>query len=122
VFDQRTARVQLQELLADVDVLDVRGDATVDVTTLEHDSRRVAPGACFACIVGSTTDGHHHAPSAVENGAVALLVERQLDLGVPEARVADVRRAFRDALARAGMSEDDVEVLFDDFHLVLNRN
>jgi hypothetical protein len=36
--------------------------------------------------------------------------------------VADVRRAFRDALARAGMSEDDVEVLFDDFHLVLNRN
>jgi hypothetical protein len=36
--------------------------------------------------------------------------------------VADVRRAFRDALARAGMSEDDIEVLFDDFHLVLNRS
>jgi UDP-N-acetylmuramoyl-L-alanyl-D-glutamate--2,6-diaminopimelate ligase len=92
--------VQLQELLADVDVLDVRGDATVDVNTLEHDSRRVAPGACFACIVGSVTDGHHHAPSAVENGAVALLVERQLDLGVPEARVADVRRALGPAAAR----------------------
>jgi hypothetical protein len=36
--------------------------------------------------------------------------------------VADVRRAFRDALGRAGLSEDDVEGLFDDFHLVLNRS
>ena len=36
--------------------------------------------------------------------------------------VADVRRAFRDALARAGMRDDDVEVLFQDFHVVLNRS
>jgi hypothetical protein len=35
--------------------------------------------------------------------------------------VVDVRRAFRDALSRRGMSEDDVEVLFQDFHEVLNR-
>jgi hypothetical protein len=36
--------------------------------------------------------------------------------------VADVRRAFRGALARHGMSEDDIEVLFQDFHVVLNRS
>jgi hypothetical protein len=36
--------------------------------------------------------------------------------------VADVRRAFRDALGRAGMREDDIEVLFQDFHVVLNRS
>jgi NurA domain-containing protein len=36
--------------------------------------------------------------------------------------VADVRRAFRDALARRGMSQDDIEVLFQDFHEVLNRS
>jgi len=35
--------------------------------------------------------------------------------------VADLRRSFRDALTRTGMSEDDVEVLFQDFHEVLNR-
>ena len=35
--------------------------------------------------------------------------------------VADLRRSFRDALARGGMREDDVEVLFQDFHEVLNR-
>ena len=36
--------------------------------------------------------------------------------------VADLRRSFRDALSREGMSEDDIEVLFQDFHEVLNRS
>jgi hypothetical protein len=35
--------------------------------------------------------------------------------------VADVRRAFRDALSRNGLSDDDVEMLFQDFHEVLDR-
>ena len=92
--------MQLRELLTDVDVLDVRGDATVDVRALAHDSRAVDPGACFACVVGATTDGHEYAPAAVAAGAVALLVERRLDLAVPEARVRDVRRALGPAAAR----------------------
>src|SRR5919197_1035015 len=36
--------------------------------------------------------------------------------------VADLRRSFRGALSRNGMSEDDIEVLFQDFHEVLNRS
>lgn len=36
--------------------------------------------------------------------------------------VTDVRRAFRDALARRGLSLGDIEVLFQDFHDVLNRS
>jgi NurA domain len=35
--------------------------------------------------------------------------------------VADVRRAFREVLGKQGLSDDDVEVLFQDFHVVLNR-
>lgn len=35
--------------------------------------------------------------------------------------VADVRRSFRDALSRRGLGEDDIELLFQDFHEVLNR-
>ena len=37
-------------------------------------------------------------------------------------QVVDVRRGFRDALSRHGMHEDDIEVLFQDFHEVLNRS
>ena len=36
--------------------------------------------------------------------------------------VADLRRAFRATLARQGLSDDDVEVLFQDFHEILNRS
>jgi hypothetical protein len=35
--------------------------------------------------------------------------------------VVDLRRAFRDALSVQGMGEADIEVLFQDFHEVLNR-
>jgi hypothetical protein len=36
--------------------------------------------------------------------------------------VADLRRTFRDALSRHGMAHDDIEVLFQDFHEILNRS
>jgi hypothetical protein len=36
--------------------------------------------------------------------------------------VADLRRDFRDALSSRGLSEDDIEVLFQDFHEILNRS
>jgi UDP-N-acetylmuramoyl-L-alanyl-D-glutamate--2,6-diaminopimelate ligase len=92
--------VHLKELLDGVEVLSLRGDPTVEVAALTHDSRQVRPGACFACVQGAATDGHAHAPAAVAAGAVALLVERELDLGVPEAEVANVRRALGPAAAR----------------------
>jgi len=63
------------------------------ITDIEHDSRRVGPSTLFACIPGESTDGHFHAESAIEAGAVALLTQRPLDLGVAEIEVESVRRA-----------------------------
>ena len=40
------------------------------------------------------SDGHDFAPGAVEAGAAALVVERPLELGVPEVEVADARAAM----------------------------
>lgn len=39
------------------------------------DSRTVSKGDIFVCINGEQSDGHSHAKSAIENGAVALLAE-----------------------------------------------
>jgi len=95
----------MQALLADVEVVDVRGDPTVDVAELTHDSRRVRPGALFACIRGERSDGHAHATEAVESGAVALLVERPVGVvregrAVTEAQVPSVRAALGPVAAR----------------------
>jgi len=65
----------------------------VGVSGVCHDSRVVAEGDLFACITGAEHDGHAHALDAIRQGAVALLVERQLDLDVPQLIVPDVRKA-----------------------------
>lgn len=51
----------------------------VEITGVAFDSRRVKPGFLFLCIPGFETDGHTYAAKAVENGAVALMVERYLE-------------------------------------------
>ena len=73
---------------------DLRGDEVVDVTGLAYDSRAVGTGTLFFCVRGQNSDGHDFAAGAVEAGAAALVVERPLDLGVPEVRVADARAAM----------------------------
>jgi UDP-N-acetylmuramoyl-L-alanyl-D-glutamate--2,6-diaminopimelate ligase len=71
----------------------------VAVDDVVHDSRNAGPGSLFCCIPGVTTDGHDHAPDAVARGAVALVVDRILDLDVPQIRVADARVAMAEASA-----------------------
>src|SRR3954469_19912863 len=72
----------------------------VEISRLAHDTREVEPGALFFCVPGFTRDGHELAPEAIERGAVALVVERPLGLGVPEVVVANVREAMAPAAAR----------------------
>jgi UDP-N-acetylmuramoyl-L-alanyl-D-glutamate--2,6-diaminopimelate ligase len=91
--------LRLERLTAELDVLDVEGDAAVEITAVTHDSRDVVPGALFCCVPGERADGHDFATSAVERGAVALLCSRPLGLGVVEVRVADVRAAMGPAAA-----------------------
>lgn len=92
--------MRLDELVAGLEGAAVAGDATVDVTAVTHDSRAVVPGALFCCVPGQRSDGHDFAPAAVRAGAVALLCERPLGLGVPEVRVPDARRSMGLAAAR----------------------
>jgi UDP-N-acetylmuramoyl-L-alanyl-D-glutamate--2,6-diaminopimelate ligase len=71
----------------------------VEVTALAYDNRAVTPGTLFFCVPGFTRDGHDFAPDAIARGAVALVVERPLGLGVPEIVVDDVRAAMAPAAA-----------------------
>jgi UDP-N-acetylmuramoyl-L-alanyl-D-glutamate--2,6-diaminopimelate ligase len=69
------------------------------ISGLAYDARQVRPGTLFFCVPGFTRDGHDYAPDAIAQGAVALVVERPLALGVPEVRVASVRAAMAPAAA-----------------------
>jgi len=68
---------------------------SVVVTSVTHDSRQVQVGTLFACLVGDRADGHEFAVAAVQAGATALLVERELTQpelsGVPQIVVDSAR-------------------------------
>ena len=66
------------------DARNVVGDPDTVVSAITHDSTRVLPGTLFCCVVGERFDGHDFASAAVDAGAIALLVERQLPLDVAQ--------------------------------------
>jgi UDP-N-acetylmuramoyl-L-alanyl-D-glutamate--2,6-diaminopimelate ligase len=76
------------------------GAPEVEISSLAYSTQSVTPGALFFCVPGFRADGHDFAPAAVERGAVALVCQRPLGLGVPEVIVPDVRAAMGPAAAR----------------------
>ncbi len=76
---------RLSELLAlagELGPAELHGD--VVVAGITHDSRRVRPGSAFIAIRGERDDGHRHAAAAVRSGASAVIVERLVDVAVPQ--------------------------------------
>ena len=64
------------------------------IKSIEMDSRKVTDGSLFICMKGFTVDGHDFAKQAVEQGAVALVVERPVNVDVPTIQVNDSQRAM----------------------------
>jgi len=89
--------VRLGEL---VDVPLTPPAADVEIGGLAFDNRVVEPGTLFFCVPGFTRDGHDYAADAVARGAAALVVERELDVDVPQVRVPSARAAMAPVAAR----------------------
>jgi len=90
-------RMDLEPLAAALDPVDLYALRPVEVLDLAYDARSVAHGALFFAVPGERADGHDFAAEAVERGAVALVVERPLDLPVPQIVVRDSRAAMAPA-------------------------
>jgi UDP-N-acetylmuramoyl-L-alanyl-D-glutamate--2,6-diaminopimelate ligase len=86
--------MHLERVIAALAPADVLRRAPVEIGDLAYDARAAGPGSLFFCIPGSRADGHDFAADAVANGAIALVVERPLDLDVPQVVVPDARRAM----------------------------
>jgi len=94
--------ISLRELTGGIGGEEMRSqaDAPVAITALAYDSRAASPGALFFCVPGFHADGHDFAAAALRRGAAALVVERPLDLGVPEVIVPSARAAMAPVAAR----------------------
>jgi len=70
----------LSELINGLEVVYRKGNMDVEISGIAYDSRKARPGYLFVCIDGTKTDGHKFIPGALENGAVALLTEKDVDV------------------------------------------
>ncbi|MCJ8011368.1 UDP-N-acetylmuramoyl-L-alanyl-D-glutamate--2,6-diaminopimelate ligase [Paenibacillus sp. KQZ6P-2] len=86
--------MKLNELASTLTIAQITGSGDITITGLQTDSRKVAPGDLFICLPGHTVDGHDYAAQAAEKGAAALVVERRLDIDLPQVIVKDSRYAM----------------------------
>jgi len=89
--------MDLERLSAALEPREIIRRSPVELRDLAYDVRSVEPGALFFCVPGMRADGHDFAAEAVGRGAVALVVERPLELEVPQLVVASARAAMAEA-------------------------
>jgi UDP-N-acetylmuramoyl-tripeptide--D-alanyl-D-alanine ligase len=69
------------------------------VTGIATDSRSLAPGEVFVALQGENFDGHEFAEMAVEKGAIALIVKKELSVNslnkIPQFQVQNTLEAYQ---------------------------
>jgi UDP-N-acetylmuramoyl-L-alanyl-D-glutamate--2,6-diaminopimelate ligase len=92
--------MDLNELIASLNVARVDGPLDREVAGIACDSRRVGPGMVFVAVKGLQRDGHEFIDAAIERGATAVICEengfharRATYIKVPDARAALARAA-----------------------------
>lgn len=86
--------MNLQQLVQNVRFKGIKNYKDVKIDNLTNSSTKDTNQALYFCLKGSKVDGHEFAEEAVKNGAVALVVERYLDLSVTQILVDNARVAM----------------------------
>ena len=94
--------MNLRDLLDGLHGATMIGEATVEIREIRNDSREVMPGDLFVAVRGMRADGHAFVPVALERGAAAIVVERELPgVAVPQVIVPDGSIALGLLVARS---------------------
>ncbi|MCL5266840.1 MAG: UDP-N-acetylmuramoyl-L-alanyl-D-glutamate--2,6-diaminopimelate ligase [Bacteroidetes bacterium] len=67
--------MKLSELIRNISVTEIVGEAEVEITDIQYDSRKVTGGSLFIALKGTQFDGHRFIVDAISSGASAVAVE-----------------------------------------------
>ena len=87
----------LNDIIADVVVLQRRGKTDRLIEQVVFDSRKAGKRTCFVAIKGLTTDGHHYIDIAIKQGVEAIILEEwpaEIHADVTYLQVADSAKAL----------------------------
>ncbi|MDK2820674.1 MAG: UDP-N-acetylmuramoyl-L-alanyl-D-glutamate--2,6-diaminopimelate ligase [Clostridia bacterium] len=92
----------LEELIVPLNVINRGGNQQISLSGLHYDSRQVKEGYLFVAIKGYKTDGHLFIDDALKRGAVAVVIEQEVDLpgGTSWVQVSNSRRVLGHLAAR----------------------
>jgi len=84
--------LRLAELIAETDCRLI-GDADVEVTGLSTNTQTLQPGDAYGALI-RTRDGHDFVTAAVEADASAVIVDREVDVAIPQVIVENTDRGL----------------------------
>ncbi len=91
--------MKLTDLIKELEITKTVGDLNLDITNIHSDSRKIKENGLFIAINGFSKNGIEFIPSAIENGAKAVIVEPdvnidELNLNIPIIQVKNTRKAL----------------------------
>jgi len=88
--------MNLSKLITNLDIKEINGDLNSNIKGIYHNSRKIRRDFLFVCIKGFSFDGHNFIDEAINGGAVALVVEKEISPrpGITIIRVDDSRKAL----------------------------
>lgn len=70
--------MELKNILAGIEGLKAKGSLDININNISNDSREIKQGDMFIAIKGFDTDGHMYITKAIENGAIAVLIQEDM--------------------------------------------
>jgi len=89
----------LSEIIKQINNASTENYSDTEVKGISYNSKTTKNGDIFVCLTGENSDGHNFAQMAVDNGAVALMTERKLDINVPQIVVPSTRHQIAELAA-----------------------
>lgn len=92
--------MNLRNILSGITGIKAKGDVDIEIKSITSNSKEATKGSLFISIKGFETDGHEYIENAIENGAIAVMIQEGYDyrkiaqneniilLMVPDTRIA----------------------------------
>jgi UDP-N-acetylmuramoyl-L-alanyl-D-glutamate--2,6-diaminopimelate ligase len=68
--------MELSKLIANCNVISIKGDEKTEVSAIASDSRQVQHGSLFVAVEGVCADGHSYIGKAIEEGASVIVYDK----------------------------------------------
>lgn len=95
----------LQYLIENLTTNEVTGTTNIEIGKIEYDSKKVNEKDVFVAIKGYSQDGNDYIIEAIDNGAIALIIENDVDLSNYSTENMTIIKVENSRVALAKMAE-----------------